>query len=318
MKPTGSLRGVPRRGTYGQQRCAPWSCRRYGLCGLGGVLSILLFGAVLGAQPFTFRIEDRTVFFDDATGHASFSVPVQIFEDPMNPGFPNSTQGFSMGIRHQPGFLTALEVLQAPVLADLDNGTGPDFWGPMVVPDGVTLGVVYDFFIPISLTFENPTPVVTIEYETNAPQIGGTDFDVVTTLMFANDIPRVPGNPPVSNVVTANVMSAGVAFEHGDVTLSPTTFGPSLSRGDCNGDDTFNIADVVFMLGFLFSGGGVAPEPGCADACDGNDDGQLNIADAINTLAGLFGVTVPLPAPYPGCGPDPTPDLLDCENSPCI
>jgi len=86
-------------------------------------------------------------------------------------------------------------------------------------------------------------------------------------------------------------------------------------RGDCNGDSGIDIGDAITVLGILFSGG--AP-PGCPDACDANDDGGNDIADAIALLASLFGSpTVPLPAPYPACGNDPTPDALGCASSPC-
>ncbi|MGE3166586.1 MAG: hypothetical protein AB7O52_16925 [Planctomycetota bacterium] len=88
---------------------------------------------------------------------------------------------------------------------------------------------------------------------------------------------------------------------------------PSLIRGDCNADGNFNIADPISLLGYLFSQG---VTPVCFDACDCNDDGQANIADAICTLSVLFGGAAPPPAPYPGCGTDPTNDQLSCLDFP--
>jgi len=79
----------------------------------------------------------------------------------------------------------------------------------------------------------------------------------------------------------------------------------SFSRGDANDDGNRNIADAIFVLGYLFGGG---PEPTCPDAADANDDGNLNIADAIAVLGHLFGGTGPLPAPFPDCGSDPSED----------
>lgn len=90
-------------------------------------------------------------------------------------------------------------------------------------------------------------------------------------------------------------------------------------RGDCNVDGTYNIADGIFSLGFLFPQG-TPVTLDCADACDCNDDGAIDISDAICILGGLFGMpTVPPSAPHPGCGVDPTPgDALDCNAfSPC-
>ncbi|MFQ5653445.1 MAG: hypothetical protein ACE5GW_01780, partial [Planctomycetota bacterium] len=84
-------------------------------------------------------------------------------------------------------------------------------------------------------------------------------------------------------------------------------------RGDCNADALFNIADPIFMLAFLFSSG---PLPLCDDSCDGNDDGALDIADPVYKLAALFSSGPLPPAPHPGCGVDPTADLLGCAAFP--
>ena len=48
-------------------------------------------------------------------------------------------------------------------------------------------------------------------------------------------------------------------------------------------------------------------------SADTNDDGLLNIGDAINLLSFLFTGGATLPYPYPGYGIDPTSDsLADC------
>ncbi|MFN0060038.1 MAG: PQQ-dependent sugar dehydrogenase [Planctomycetota bacterium] len=86
---------------------------------------------------------------------------------------------------------------------------------------------------------------------------------------------------------------------------------PSFRRGDCNGDAQLNLADAIFLLSRIFSGGATGS---CDDACDGNDDGAINIADVIRILGAFFGdIVVPLPSPYPACGIDPTAvDGLGC------
>ena len=48
--------------------------------------------------------------------------------------------------------------------------------------------------------------------------------------------------------------------------------GPFL-RGDCGQAGSLNISSGIFLLGFLFSGGG---DPGCFAACDADGDGQLD------------------------------------------
>jgi hypothetical protein len=82
-------------------------------------------------------------------------------------------------------------------------------------------------------------------------------------------------------------------------------------RGDCNTIGTIDIADAIFLLGYLFSG----YEPSsCEDACDVNDDSDIDIGDGIYILTSLFiGGDMP-PPPFPTCGVDPTGDLLGCES----
>lgn len=91
-----------------------------------------------------------------------------------------------------------------------------------------------------------------------------------------------------------------------------TQAGEAFIRADVNTDGSTNVADVIFLLAFLFSGGAV---PGCMDAGDINDDGSNNISDAITLLAVLFSGGGPTPAPVGSCGLDPTQDNLDCLDS---
>ena len=88
---------------------------------------------------------------------------------------------------------------------------------------------------------------------------------------------------------------------------------PLLRRGLCNPDGLFDIADVIFLLSFLFSSG---DEPLCHDACDSNDDGSLDIGDGISMLDGLFNGGAPPAPPGPiNCGVDPTEATLGCEQN---
>ncbi len=89
---------------------------------------------------------------------------------------------------------------------------------------------------------------------------------------------------------------------------------PQFRRGDVNQDGAVNIADAIALLGHLFAS---KPAPACRDAADANDDGVVNIADAIRILGHLFASTGPLPAPSNVCGPDPTADTIPaCEFDP--
>ena len=83
-------------------------------------------------------------------------------------------------------------------------------------------------------------------------------------------------------------------------------------RGDANNDGIVNLSDAVTALNYLFLGVWNHPQPLCEDAADTNDDGSLNITDPIFILNFLFlGGKAP-PAPYPDLGEDPTVDKLKC------
>jgi hypothetical protein len=96
------------------------------------------------------------------------------------------------------------------------------------------------------------------------------------------------------------------------VVLLPTM--PSFLRGDCNSDNSRNLADAIFNLAVLFSGGGPIT---CSDACDHNDDGSIDISDPVYLLAYLFSGGPDHPEPNLVCGSDPTGDALDCASNTC-
>ena len=86
-------------------------------------------------------------------------------------------------------------------------------------------------------------------------------------------------------------------------------------RGDTNQDTNLDIADVIVILDHLFQGGSTSTVD-CDLAADLNDDEVLDISDAIFQLSWLFGGTLVIPAPYPICGPDPSPGSLQCNDPP--
>ena len=83
----------------------------------------------------------------------------------------------------------------------------------------------------------------------------------------------------------------------------------SFIRGDANRDSALNLADAVWILNELFSGG--APTT-CQDAADANDDGSVNVSDPVSLLNHLFNGAPALPMPSEVPGDDPTADALGC------
>jgi hypothetical protein len=94
-------------------------------------------------------------------------------------------------------------------------------------------------------------------------------------------------------------------------------------RGDLNLNGKLDAVDAHLVLRYIFD-----PFPPawpaafypswrpCMDAADADDDGRLSIADALHVLRAVFAGGPPPPAPFPHCGPDPTPDSLDCVAYP--
>jgi hypothetical protein len=98
------------------------------------------------------------------------------------------------------------------------------------------------------------------------------------------------------------------------------TQSPLFRRGDCNSDEKSNLADAAATVSYLFPTGPAGTEflPDCLDACDSNDDGRIDIADAIRILGWLFRSDPPPPAPGPDqAGLDPTEDKLSCTPLGC-
>jgi len=81
-------------------------------------------------------------------------------------------------------------------------------------------------------------------------------------------------------------------------------------RGDVDGVPGINATDVRAILDYLFASRDVA----CLDAADANDDGKINVSDAIVLILYLFGGRGPLPEPAGTPGGDPTPDSLGCAG----
>ncbi len=91
-------------------------------------------------------------------------------------------------------------------------------------------------------------------------------------------------------------------------TLLEVAGGAAFRRGDANDDGAIEIADAIFVLAFLFAHG---KAPACFDAADvndsaGGDAAGIDIADAVYLLAYLFGGGAPPAFPFDACGYDRT------------
>jgi hypothetical protein len=85
---------------------------------------------------------------------------------------------------------------------------------------------------------------------------------------------------------------------------------PRFVRGDANDDGRIDISDALTILASLFVQG---PVSGCPESADTNGDQAVDITDAIYLLNSLFLGGPPPPPPSPDCGTAATP--LGCQTS---
>jgi len=89
---------------------------------------------------------------------------------------------------------------------------------------------------------------------------------------------------------------------------------PVFRRGDVNDDGAIDVADAISGLEWLFRGG---TQPGCAATANVDGSGGADITDAIYLLTYLFRGGPPPEAPHPACGPGTLPEDADaCAKAP--
>lgn len=259
---------------------------------------------------YTFSLPDVTQGFDSSSGAAAFTVGVAVSEDPGSPNFPNATHGFSMSLGHDAGVLSATGAAAGAGLSALNAGAGPEFFSVNVLADGITIGAVYSLMSAAEIVlFDVAAEAASIDYATNAGALQGTINPTTTVLDWMS-----LGTPSVDNLVAVDFAGATVPVlrSNGSVTLVPG--GPFFVRGDCSADGSYNLGDPLAILGHLFNSTGPLA---CDDACDGNDDGSVNLTDVVFLLENLFAGGANPPAPIGTCGADPTNDSMSCTGYGC-
>lgn len=115
-----------------------------------------------------------------------------------------------------------------------------------------------------------------------------------------------PAHPPA--LVDVGVTTGGASA----VLAGAYRFQHRFRRGDITLDGTIGLLDPILLLQHLFLAG--SAEPPCRDAADTDDDGALELEDAIHTLGYLFAGGPPPAAPFPLPDFDPTPLGPGCET----
>ena len=88
---------------------------------------------------------------------------------------------------------------------------------------------------------------------------------------------------------------------------------PPFLRGDCNEDGELNIADAVCSLDWLFGGGDA---PACVGLLDVNADNNTDISDATSVLNYLFVGGPPPTAPFPAC--ERNAEICSAPSASCV
>jgi len=242
---------------------------------------------------------------------ASFSIGETTAAAPGCPPPGADTQGFSMGVSHDPSILTATSVSEAAVLAALNGGTGAEFFTANVLANGWTVGVVYALQGGQFIVFSPAAPAVVVGYSGVAGALLGVAGATSTPLTWDSGL----GSPPVANVVVVNGGSIAANLVDGSVSLFGTTTLPFVA-GDCNGDGITNIADIIWTLNELFQGGS---SRNCVIACDSNGNGGVDVADAVYSANYIFLLgPVPFgPQPVGTCATVDGQTPEDCEQDNC-
>jgi C1A family cysteine protease/PKD repeat protein len=94
------------------------------------------------------------------------------------------------------------------------------------------------------------------------------------------------------------VLNYTIEGQNGSITVGSESCCVPPTRGNVNNDpsDALNIADLTYLVAYLFSGGA---QPLCMDEADMNGDGDVNIADITCVVGYLFGGMTCLPADCP-------------------
>ncbi len=143
------------------------------------------------------------------------------------------------------------------------------------------------------LSWTNPIEYDEIEVERDGEPIGAYPGDTTT----------LDDTLPDENTHQYLVIGRVGRFTSEAATCSTGAHGVgTFVRADMNSDGIVNIADPIFLLGYLFRSD---REPSCMESANVNNDTKVDIADVIYMLGYLFREKSPPAPPFPGCGTDP-------------
>ena len=241
------------------------------ICAYSDENSVVFDPALVDGKITILELPDGYMTIDEYTvakGATGVIIPIDgIWE--------KTISGYQIGLHYDPDTITLTDVIETGTVAE---GKTLFFVNNIIEPGNMTIGVVLEFgeYIPAG---SGIIANLVVDVDENA-ELGETILD----------LGQFGGNPEVICTYSDDISQLFYpGLTDGVLIVS------DVQCGDLNGDGGINIADLTFLVAYLFSGG-PAPDPECI--ADLNGDDSVNIADLTYLVAYLFGGG---PEPDPGC-----------------
>lgn len=236
--------------------------------------------------------------------------PVNAFQGlavthPVYATHPQPLQGFLLRFTYDNDFTPITDItFQASVTDPLD----PEFLIENNDPDADEPSLLVSVILDINTPFDGRTIppgtkqiLLSLKYQIPIGVSLGNEGEI----RFTDDATN--RNHFDANFEDIGTVSVEPFLVHGPVSIStlPTV---TFLRGDANLSGIIDLADPIFVLGWMFANG---TAPACPDAADFNDSGSLDLADPIGCLNFQFAEGAPPAYPFPAPGLDSTTDTLD-------
>ena len=186
--------------------------------------------------------------------------------------------------------------------------------------EGLTVcAVVYDSDLSININFDEVNGGI-IDASLKGANLGTVAFEVISVTQLtgfsSSSLPKVEILILNADDVCEGALRLFTEAPDPISSLAVRRAQPVFLRGDCNDDGGVDISDAVCTLEWLFLG---RAEPGCVAATNTNGDDAVDISDPVSLLGFLFLGGPPPVEPSPDCG---TSDLeadaeLGCVETAC-
>ncbi|MEM7166403.1 MAG: dockerin type I repeat-containing protein [Planctomycetota bacterium] len=261
------------------------------------------------SDQWSFRADPLSVLYCLSTGGCivcNHSIDLEIANTAANTTLTEGA-GFAFALTYDSNFITVNGVAPGAGLTALNGGLGPDLFVSNDTGSGISVQVlntelpmIPGFPYQPELSTWSGQAAVVLDVSVNTTSLAGNLLGATTTLSWGDAGDGVSNSMTIFCGQESLIPLAEIALEDIDILLEPL-FALDFSRGDCNGDASMDIADVIFLIGGYLAMPATGPPGLCAAACDINGDEGIDIADVsygLNYL--LLGGSMP-PPPFPGC-----------------